>query len=340
VVAAAEQALADYTTPPTKIQQSLLDAPFTKAPPTGKKAFILNNQTPATLRVVDAWQEAVKSLGWTGTSLTFTTPDQAVGLTRQALAQGADFIAYIPVDYEIIKPALDMARAADVPMFSAYGTTDPEGTDNWIFANPGGPEGYVVKGKVLADWVTADSNGQANTLLVNVPSISVFKMWEEEFRKSYAETCPGCAVDSLELPYADAVSGKLVTTTVSYLRAHPDVQYVMFVLADFAVQYPAAAATAGLDKVKMVTNGTVDATFKHIADGQQQAALAGANEVVGWVLADAMARYTLGMDLDPNWEAPLPQYLHTEDNTTAETQTFTGPENYEEQFKKLWKVTS
>src|SRR5438067_1436624 len=84
-------------------------------------------------------------------------------------------------------------KAAKIPMFSAYGTTDPEGTTNWIFANPGGPEGYVVKGNVLANWVTADSNGKANTLLVNVPSISVFALWEQEFRKAYAKSCPGCS---------------------------------------------------------------------------------------------------------------------------------------------------
>lgn len=338
-VAAAKRQLLGASSIPATIQKVLLAAPLAKTPPKGKKVWFISNTTPDAARIRDAWVQAVKSLGWTPTTRTYNTADQAVGIVREALQQGANYIGYVAVPVQIMQPALDAARAANVPMFQSYDVTQPLGRVNWIFSNPGGAEQYINRGKLGADWVTVQTNGKAKTVLVNVPAYTVFAAWASAFKAEYAKNCPGCSIDEINVPVADALNGKMVATTVAYLRSHPDVNNVQFCHGTWSATFPVAAANAGLSNVVYGSGTASDLNLKLIANGQQGIAIGSGNEQEGYVLADAMARYSIGASLVPNWKSTAPLYIHQKSNTTATTTNFAGSPNYSGQFKKLWKLT-
>ena len=338
-VAAAKRQLAASVTSPVLISRSLLAAPFTKAPPKGKVIFTIDTGIPNSARVASGVLAAAKALGWTATSLTYTVQSQVVGLVQQAISQGANYIAVAGVPQAVLQPALDAARAANVPIFDR-GTTDvPAGPSNWIFGNTAGPELYANQGKIAADWVIVNRNGKPNTLVMGAPGFPALKIFTDVFQVEYQKNCPGCGVTEIDSPLADLGNGKMVTTAVAYVRTHPEITNVVFVLGSAALTWPAAAANAGITNVVMSSSSADVANLKLIAAGQMGSTISWGLEQGGWTLVDGMARQSLNMSLIPNWKATMPLFVSTQKNTTVDTTAFAGAKNYTGQFKRLWKIS-
>jgi len=342
-VAAAKRQLAASSTIPLTIPKAMLAAPLPKAPPKGKKAFNLGFPSANGLRIANAWKAAVTALGWEPNLLTWAAPSDGPGLVRQAIAQGANYISYASIPYTIMAPAIAEARAAGIPVFEQTDLEAPKGDVNNLYSNTGGTEQYINKGKLNADWVIVNSKGNANTLLVNLPAYGVLSVYGDTFRAEYAKNCPGCGVDTLNVTAADAANGNLVKNTVAYLRSHPAVNNVVFARGGDALPFPQAAVNAGItlgnNGVVISTGTPEDGNLKLIANGTQGAAVSFPLEQMAWMNVDAMARYSIGSSLVPNWKSTVPQYIFTPKNTTATTTMFAGVPNYTGQFKKLWRLS-
>ena len=338
-VAAAKRQLAASVAPPATISRSLLAAPFPKAPPKGKKVFYIDTGIPNSVRVASGFLAGANALGWTGTSLTYKLQSEAVGLVQQALSQGADYIAVAGVPQAVLQPALDAARAANVPIFDR-GTVDvPAGPANWIFGNTAGPELYANQGKIAADWVIVNRNGKPNTLVMGAPGFPALKIFTDVFQTEYNKNCPGCGVTVIDNPLSDLGNGKMVTTAVAYVRTHPEITNVVFCLGSASLTWPAAAANAGLTNVVMSSSSADVANLKLVAAGQMGSTIQWGLEQGGWTVIDGMARQSLGMSLTPNWKATMQLYVNTLMNTTVDTTAFAGVKNYTGQFKQLWKIS-
>jgi ribose transport system substrate-binding protein len=335
-VAAAKRQLAAWVQPAVTISKSILAAPLPKTPPTGKKVFYIDNTIPNSTRVWNGFSAAAAVLGWAPTRLSYNTQGEAVGLVSQALSQGANYILVSGVSQTILQPALDAARAANVPVFERGGLDVPQGPANWIFSQTAGPELYANQGKAAADWVTVTRNGKATTLLMAATGLGALKTFNDVFQTEYAKNCTGCGITVLDNPTADVSNGGMVTNAVAYIRAHPEVTNVVFPLGSAAFNWPAAAANAGLTNVVMSTSSASDGNLKFIAAGQQAETTQWGLEQGGWVIIDAMARQSLGMSLKPNWAAAMPLLVNTIANTTVNTQSFAGGPNYTGQFKQVW----
>jgi ribose transport system substrate-binding protein len=329
-----------YLPQPQKIDVSV---PLPSAPPTGKSAYYIINTDPAAVRVANGVKEAGQALGWKVTVLTFTDPTAANGLILQAVQAKADFIGYIAVPSSLLTSGIAAARAANIPVFQSFDATPPAGKVNWIFGNIGGVQDFVLRGKILADYVIAQSNGKANILMENVPAFAVLTSFAQGFKDELKTNCPSCGYAENNSPYTDVAGGKVPGIIVSYLRTHPKVNNVVFSTGGFGTGFPDAANAAGIkvggsDGIQITSQSISPANAKGIAAGQELASVTANDEYQGWLVVDGMARYSVNASLEPNWKAATTPRIITKE-TASEGDKSAAPVDYQTQFKTLWKIS-
>lgn len=339
-VAAANKALSYLSKVPTQIP---IKVQLTKRPPTGKKVYVVHNSSSQNTQMWNGLVAASKVLGWSPTRLTYpANPADAVGLVRQAIQQGADYIAVQGTEVPVLQPAIDAARAANIPIFMISTAAVPAGKANWIFSSAGSTREWVPRGQVGAAIVTSLSNGKGNVLTFNVPQFQIFQVWQTSFEDQLKKLCPGCKISGrVNVPYGDVLNGSASSAVVAYLRSHPEVNQVACSNGTWCVDFPAKAAAAG---IKLgaggigFSNSSVNvAQLPQIVAGQVNMAVASPIEYLGWQTIDAMARYSVGDSIAPNWVSRAPLYLWNQQNTTPNSQMYAGPINMSGQFKKLWR---
>lgn len=339
-VVAANKALSYLSKTPTQIP---IKVPLTKRPPTGKKVFIVHNSSSQNTQLWNGLSAASAVLGWSPTRLTYpANPADAVGLVKQAIQQGADYIAVQGTEVPVLQPAIDAARAANIPIFMISTAAVPAGRANWIFASVGSTREWVPRGNIHAAMVTSLSQGKGEILTFNVPQFEIFQVWQSSFEAELKKLCPDCKINgSVNVPYTDIFNGKGTNAVIAYLRSHPEVTQIACSNGTWCIDFPAKAAAAGI-KLGVggigLTNASVNvAQLPQIAAGETNMAVASPIEYLGWQTIDAMARYSVGDSIAPNWNSRAPLYVRTIKNTKADSPMYAGPTNYTGQFKKLWR---
>lgn len=337
-VDSAKNAVADKATMPTKIP---ITAALSKTPPTGKKVVFITPAQGDYQRWTAGFTEAAKALGWSPTVSTFAAnPADANGMVEQAIRQGADYIAVGAAVFPTNDPMVAAAKAAKVPLFYYSTDVEPKGEANWAFSAIGATKEYVARGTLAADQVVAAAHGHAKTLLFNVPQFLVFQTYAKAFTEEYNKVCPGCSLEKIDAPIGDVLSGKSGSAVVAFLRSHPDINELNCNTSNFCQDIPAKAKAAGITIGKggigFTMGGTGDAQVPWFGDGTAISGQANPYEYSGWQLVDAMARYSVGDSIEPNWAAALPIYVYDTENAPAGTAPYQGPTDYKAQFKALW----
>jgi ABC-type sugar transport system substrate-binding protein len=216
-------------------------------------------------------------------------------------------------------------------VISNASSTDPV-SPPFIY-NTSTPEQNARIGKYLAAAIVADSNGKANTLYVDIPAFTILGALGESFKKDYQSYCPGCGFAKLDVPLPRLADSPNII--VSYLRSHPDVDYLALSVTDaLATGLPAALKAAGLTKVKIVGQGGDPTAFQALAQGQILALVPFDYYAVDYQMVDALARHFAGVPIEHT--AP-PLWLMTKDNLPSEyTKLFPVVPDYESKFLKLW----
>ena len=134
-----------------------------------------------------------------------------------------------------------------------------------------------------------------------------------------------------------AIGKDVPDRVVSYLHAHPDINYVAYSLGALNVGVPAALRQAGLaNKVKTIVDVGDAENYQYIASGQTQAATSFSNVESPWVWVDALARKFTGQSIQPDRQAKMPLMLITKDNLISTANEFPMVANYQQQWKQLW----
>jgi ribose transport system substrate-binding protein len=286
--------------------------------------------------------EAARALGWKVKRI-------QVGLTPESIKAGWGQVAnmkprpagVVGVGFGRVIFAAELAKLAKlgIPVVN-QSVTEASGAGEVVV---NGNTRVTQVGRVQADYVTADSNGKANTLLVISHSFPIQTAVEKGFKQEYARVCPGCKVDTMEAPLS-SLGTTLSTTVVGYLRSHPDVNYVVYGLDNALEGLPQNLAGAGLaGKVKLVGEAPGAATMQYIAAGQQRATVAFPWPEVAWRSVGVFAQVATGHGLKSRAvkltaDAPWPQFIITKQNLPAGSKSGYFPlvRNYRAQFLKLW----
>ncbi len=326
------QALAEKaTTRPTSIG---LEKPIGKDVPAGKKIVFISCGVEACEIQGDIIKQGAADLGWTASTIgTDGSPEQLQNAFETALRQGADAVILNAVNRDAVAKQIEKAEQQGVPFVTCC-SIEAEG--DGILRNVGGKENSAVIGENLAAQIVADSKGDASTLFVNISAFQILQALAGQLESSYKKFCPDCEYGTVDIP-ATSLGKDAPDRIVSYLRSHPDVNYVVLSVSNaLGAGLPAALKAAGLaDKVKIVGQSGDTLTFQDMAAGNIDAVVPFDYYAVDYLMLDSLARHFAGVPVE---QAQPPMWIVTPDNMPAEATEGLFPvvESYRDEFKQIW----
>jgi ABC-type sugar transport system substrate-binding protein len=328
------RAVLKTSTPPTTIA---VTTPSKKPFPTGSKYQVVeihSGNAGATL-IANATRDAIKNLhlGWKFTVIPSTgTPETVQNAWTTALRLNPSAIIGTGFPSTGFAKQLAEAQKRHIPVFNGY-VVDQPGPGYYPF---GGAKDVRIIGQLNAAWVTADTQGKANVLFVDLSAFPILKPVGESFKVWYAKYCPGCKLDSMDMPVT-ALGKDATDRLVSYARAHPDLNYIVYSTDSLGIGLGAALKAAGLgNKIKTTGNSPSPANLADIASGVQTSTVSqGFWETYAGVI-DATARLLTKQPVAPG-DLRLRYWLYTK-NTPTTLSGSTGPvvKDLYARYLKLW----
>jgi ABC-type sugar transport system substrate-binding protein len=156
------------------------------------------------------------------------------------------------------------------------------------------------------------------------------------FKQTVAANCSKCTVTDFKENFADVAAGKAPAAIVSELQRHPNVKYVISAEQALADSVPQAVSSAGITGVKFAGASAEKTEEAMVQSGQISAVVPTSLNFAAWRVVDAAIRHEEGMPQKTN--IPLNQMLYTKGTTVPPSDSFNEPANWQDQFKKLWKV--
>ncbi|MFD1505618.1 sugar ABC transporter substrate-binding protein [Georgenia yuyongxinii] len=271
------------------------------------------------------------------------SPASMAGCLAEAVDAGADAVVSGSVPEELASVAFQAVRDADIPLL--YMLLAPVG--------PGAPEkvGYLTPDTTTlqswnANWVMADSDGEADVLVVRVTDTPATTMWTGQGAIAvFEEACEGCTVTVVETNTGQL--HKLPGLVHDALVRHPDIDYVQ-VPFDVVVQPTVQGLqSAGRTDVRISSLDGTLAVMQMLGEDQVVASEVGTNlDALGWYGADQVLRMMSGKPSVQNLEFPY-RRLFTAENVgelalTPEAEaagSWYGGTDYHDGFKELWGVS-
>lgn len=283
---------------------------------------------------------AAEALGWTADVVDGKLdPAQWNSLVSQAVDQKVDGIIDTSIDPALMGDAMAKVAKAKIPFtvtMSAEQPTEPEGTASYVSPDP--PRG----GKIIADWIQADSGDKASVLILDSPEYPDSILRNDTIADQLKKDCSGCSVSRVKFS-AQTMGTSLAPLVASQLQQHPDINYVWAPYDAGSAFVAQGIQQAGKTKgVKLVTHDGSPAAFARIGDGTQAADLATPRQYAGWLAVDGLVRSFAGAPVKKNWDVPV--RLFTTDNIKPDLASLTKDSwetemDYQAEFKRLWGLS-
>lgn len=326
-VADAKATVEKATQTQTKIP---VTTPIDKEVPGGKKLVFISCGVAACEVQGDIVKTAASKLGWTTSAIgTDGSPQQVAGAFATAIRQKADAVILNAASRDVSAKSLADLQKAGIPFVTCC-SVDEAGPDILANITSDGP----AIGDYLAAWSVAQTDGKVNSLYVNISAFQILAEVGKSYDSSLKKYCPDCKNANLDIPLT-ALGKDAPDRIVSYLRSHPDVNYVVLSVSDaLGAGLPAALKAAGLgDKVKIIGQGADATILQEIANGNVEAVVPFDYFSVDYQMVDVLARHFTEVDLEI--EHP-PTWLATKDNLPSSNAIFPVVKDYEAQFLALW----
>ena len=334
-VLAAQKALVPYLNPNPVISLP----PLSSTPPTGKNINFITCPVTICLSVQQGVQAAAAKLGWNvnviNGGLSVASWISAMDQATQTPADAVLGIALLP--NSAIQSDLTTLASKNIPWIADV-SASPVG-QNDMLANEGSADSLAISGKIMADWIIADSNAKANTAFFWDPALSVLSGVKQTFTTEMNRLCPKCSVNIQTTSFSSGIGTTDPGQIVSYVQSHPAVKYLVMTNGDAMVGVTQALAAAGLSgKVKILTRSADVINLKDMAKGTEAMGVTSEGPEAGWRMVDAAARYFVGDSL-ACCTAPTGTYHILTKKTLPHNLSvpWTVP-HYQSYFLKAWHV--
>ena len=256
---------------------------------------------------------------------------------------GVIFIDGFPAN--LVAPAIAQAKAAGIPVLTA----NSQGPGPLL---PGAPDGVVGvathpfadPGRIEADWIVADSKGNANIIYLRSSDVPVITDLEKNaFVSEINKLCSTCKLQVVDVPTSQW--NQLTTKTASLIRANPNVNYFV---PDFdgevIFMVPGVTSANAQDKVKIVSFNATPSVMQNLKNHYVVAAeTGGPNLLQGWAFADQGMRVMAGQQ--PLQDLNIPTRLFDASNIdsidlSAQESEWYGVGDYKAKYKAQWGVSS
>ncbi|MDV6271136.1 sugar ABC transporter substrate-binding protein [Rhodococcus globerulus] len=244
-------------------------------------------------------------------------------------------------DPSLWQPQFDRIAARNIPIVLGSVTDDPAWTARSV--NVLSADRAVINStNNAADWMVADSNGTASSVVFTIPVQLTLTKIADAFKDRVASTCSGCSTERVDVKGFAAIGKDLPGTVVSYLQSHPDTKYVFMAFADMVTGVPDALRAAGIRDVKVFSQAAGSSNIQYLRDGGQAADVAYTHPFAAYVIMDALSRGMLGASMQAANEWMMPFQLLTGNNINTAATNDDGSvqvAGLNEHFLKLWGKT-
>jgi ribose transport system substrate-binding protein len=329
-LAKAEALVASQTQRPTTITDT---TKVTKPIPKGLTIDFIPCGSPECTLEGNIVKQAAAAVGWNTVILSNDgTPQGDKAAFTQAVRNKAAAILYTAIPASTFSSLLPQLKANGT-FISTCCVTDAVGPTTGIGYAIDIPAQVGPVGGSQAAWVAANSKDTADSVFVNIPAFAILASQATDYKSGMATYCPTCKVDEMDVALANLSTAP--STIVSYLRAHPSVDYVIASTDAITIGLPAAIKAAGLNNVKIVGQGATPTNIQYLHSGQEAADVAFPYYEVMYAMVNAAIQDKAGMTVAPS-VAP-PAWLLTPQNAPNTTaQVFPVVSTYQSQYQALW----
>ena len=335
-VAAAVAAVKSASTMPTSIPET---QSLPSAPPKGKTVLFLQCEEVQCGYEGDGLKAAAAAIGWNLKVLNFQAANPATLVS--ALQTG---LQYHPVAAFFSGVPQEAWQSEQKP-YAAAGAVI---VDNYLAATPSGAgvlagRGYASEneqmGTVLAQQQIATSGGApAASLIVSVPTYTVFDPMVTAYKAQIAKDCPTCSVTEDDFTLPQMLGGQLVPAVVSAAKRIPNLKYIVTVDGAFTDTLPGALKAAGLaGKYQIINGGGIATDQQFVQAGTELTTVSNPLTEGGWQDMDMAIRFAMHLPESPGDEQ-VPWVLLNKSNVGTPSDSYDVPANYPSLFEKLWDV--
>ncbi len=220
----------------------------------------------------------------------------------QAVSQGVSGIVLVAVNPAGILSGMEAAHKAGIPVvdYADDPTVGTTGAGVYGVVSGENTEG----GKVLADYIIADSKGTAKVAVYHTPdfnsTLNRYKGFMAEIKK-----CSGCSVLADQSYSSGSATQQIGLQVTSTLSANPKTTYLFFDIGQFAEAAAKSVTQANL-KARVVGFDCNPADLQNIRAGSPQVACWASDAyTAGWAAADQLIRGITGASASDKLQAPV-----------------------------------
>ena len=335
-LAAAEARVKAASTIPTAIPET---QPLPSAPPRGKTVLFLQCEEVQCGYEGTGLKAAAAAIGWNVKTLNFqaANPATLVSALQAGLQYHPVAAFFTGVPQEAWQSEQKAYAAAGAILVDDYNATAPSG----VGVEPG--RGYgdesVAIGTTIADEQISDSGGAAaKSLIVSVPTYTVFDPMVTAYKAQIAKDCPGCQVTEDDFTLPQMLGGALVPAVVSAAKRISGLKYIVAVDGAFIDTLPEALKAAGLaGKYKIINGGGIATDQQFVQNGTDLSTVSNPLTMGGWQDMDMAIRFAMHLPPSPGNNV-VPWVLLDKSNVGTPSDSYDVPTDYPALFKKLWDV--
>ncbi len=294
-------------------------------------------------KITNARADILKETGWdvTGPLDGKFSPAAQGTLMQQAILSGTDAIVLDSIYPSQNPEAFKQAREANIPIICNM--CEPE-------EMPEGVTSIAATADSLAEFlvplvVASVDKPDATIVLVNVEENPSIVDNIDTMKKAFADQCPGCQVDTVNLTFADL--GKPAPPVfVNMLNQYPSgkLDAVVGPFSAATTQVITLAEQAGRTDFKVFDTYGNQPESEWIRDGVHTPLLVGGNIVsqtfISYAVVDTLARIFNDMPVEDYGSLPAPPIAKQNAAKYVDADGQWAPEDMESKFKTLWGLSS
>jgi len=267
-------------------------------------------------------------------------PADASSCLSQAIDADAAVVITAGIPEEFAPTSFAQLSTAGIPW--VQGITAPAG------AGDPSQVAYVTADNVklqswATNWVIADSDAQANVLVIKLTDSAATTAWADYgILAVYEQACPDCTVEIVEINSGQL--DRLPSLVSSALVAHPEITHIQSQFDQFLPAVSQGTQSAARDDVRVVSVDGLLSTLQDLEAGGSVKASVGYNiDAIGWYIADAAVRLGAGVEPVQNLDFPFRRAFTSQNigalTLTADAQEsgeWFGSADYRSGFLELW----
>lgn len=321
--------------------------PLAKRPPTGKTiAYINCGVAPCSTKFSPSLHAAGALLGWTVKDYTYTpaNPVTLQSAITSAISDNVTAIVATAGQPTVTITGQKAAKAKGIIWINGFGAGTWKATPTVTAGLFYGPVEGQFDGTLMAAYLALQSaNGPVHAALLRVKAFdSVHLPKIVGLKKGLATMCSACTYTEITESAEQQIGNQSSGVVVSYLQAHPTINYIIFESGQPAEGIQAALKTAGLDsKVKVVGFAPTDPQISAVAAGTESMWVYECDTCAGWYFADAIALKLAKKPVTAVTSVPLPTQVATQKSlpaTPPNPYAFPTTNQLKAKFSVIWKI--